>query len=53
MVKNMDTSKKDDKKLRGGTNRKSRVKNAHLKDILREITNTWKRFLSILIMTAL
>lgn len=53
MVKNMDTSKKDDKKLRGGTKNKSRLKNAHLKDILREISNTWKRFLSILIMTAL
>ena len=53
MVKNMDTSKKDDKKLKGAKNKKSRIKNAHLKDILREISNTWKRFLSILIMTAL
>ena len=26
MVKNMDTSKKDDKKLRGGTKNKSRLK---------------------------
>ena len=53
MVKNMDTSKKDAKKLKGAKNKKSRIKNAHLKDILREISNTWKRFLSILIMTAL
>lgn len=53
MVKNMDTSKKDDKKLKGAKDKKSRIKNAHLKDILREISNTWKRFLSILIMTAL
>ncbi|MFR7836010.1 MAG: hypothetical protein ACLU31_05305, partial [Ezakiella sp.] len=49
----MDTSKNDDKKLKGAKDKKSRIKNAHLKDILREISNTWKRFLSILIMTVL